>query len=254
MFRRVKLCHISTNLGDDGDGRSPVNSGNGTEQRNSIFIRSGQFIQFGVQWINGLLYKLKMRTNHEHTFLLGRGHLIAFNGFDYGNVFLFLRFFKKGFTRFRIKFIRSDQIIGDRRWRFTKHIGNDCIKSNITNGKGILETVFLLRLQQVNLKRYRVYSRRIRISLQGIKLPGTTPRRKRSPIHLESLALFLLPLTALTHLGLAMVMLIWSSKRLKTRIQYLPVDSIQTSKQELSRSHCLKRRISLLKVEKRFFW
>ena len=49
---------------------------------------------------------------------------------------------KKGFTRFRIKFIRSDQIIGDRRCRFTKHIGNNSIKSNITNGKGILETVF----------------------------------------------------------------------------------------------------------------
>ncbi len=43
-------------------------------------------------------------------------------------------------------------------------------------------------------------------------------------------------------------------RRLKTGIQYFPVDSMQTSKQELSRSHCLKCRISLLKVEKRFFW
>ena len=47
---------------------------------------------------------------------------------------------------------------------------------------------------------------------------------------------------------------LWSSKRLKTGIQYLPVDSIQTSEQELSRSHCLKRWISLLKLVKRLFW
>ena len=36
------------------------------------------------------------------------------------------------------------------------------------------------------------------------------------------------------------VTLIWFSRRLKTEIQYLPVDSIKTSKQELLRSHCLK--------------
>ena len=36
--------------------------------------------------------------------------------------------------------------------------------------------------------------------------------------------------------------------------QYLPVDSMQTSWQSLSRSHCLNSRIELLKVEKRFFW
>ena len=47
---------------------------------------------------------------------------------------------------------------------------------------------------------------------------------------------------------------LWSSKRLKTGIQYLPVDSTQTSEQELSRSHCLKRWISLLKLVKRLFW
>ena len=42
----------------------------------------------GVQRINGLLHKIKMRTHHEHTFLLGRGHLVTFNGFDYGIGFL----------------------------------------------------------------------------------------------------------------------------------------------------------------------
>lgn len=93
----------------------------------------------------------------------------------------------------------------------------------------------------------------MRIFLQGIKLPGTRARRKKLPIHLESLVPSLLPLTAFTHFGLAMVTLIWSSRRLKTGIRYLPVDFIQTSKQELSRSHCLKRRISLLKVEK-YLW
>ena len=49
---------------------------------------------------------------------------------------------KKRFTRFRIKVIRSDQVIRNRRCRFPKHIRNDCIKSNITDGKGILEAVF----------------------------------------------------------------------------------------------------------------
>ena len=47
----------------------------------------------------------------------------------------------------------------------------------------------------------------------------------------------LLPLTAFTYLGLAMVTLISSSKRLNTGTQYLPVDSMQTSRQELSSSH-----------------
>ena len=67
----------------------------------------------------------------------------------------------------------------------------------------------------------------------------------------ENNAAIKLPFTALTHLGLAMVTLIQSSKRLKTGTQYLPVDSIQTSRQLLSSNHCLKRRMSELKVEKR---
>lgn len=48
---------------------------------------------------------------------------------------------KKRFTRIRVKFIGSDQIIGDSRSRFAKHVGNNGIKSNITNGEGILEAV-----------------------------------------------------------------------------------------------------------------
>lgn len=43
-----------------------------------------------------------------------------------------------------------------------------------------------------------------------------------------------------------MTTLISSSRRLKTGTQYLPVDSIQTSWQSLSRSHCLNSRIELL--------
>ena len=73
-------------------------------------------------------------------------------------------------------------------------------------------------------------------------------------IHLESFVSSLLPFTAFTHLGLAMTTLISSSRRLKTGTQYLPVDSMQTLWQSLSRSHCLNSRIELLKVEKRFFW
>ena len=62
----------------------------------------------------------------------------------------------------------------------------------------------LLR-QETSFDRYRVYSRRIRNGFEGIKLPGTSPNRNRSPIHLESLVSSLLPLTAFTHFGLAMV-------------------------------------------------
>ena len=51
-----------------------------------------------------------------------------------------------------------------------------------------------------------------------------------SPIHLESFALSLLPLTALTQIGLTVVTLISSSRRLNTETQYLPIDSMQTSK------------------------
>ncbi len=45
----------------------------------------------------------------------------------------------------------------------------------------------------------------MRIFFDGIKLPGTSSKRNRSPIHLESLVSSLLPFTAFTHLGLAMV-------------------------------------------------
>ena len=56
-------------------------------------------------------------------------------------------------------------------------------------------------------------------------------------ITIESLVSSLLPFTAFTHLGLAMTTLISSSRILKTGIRYFPVDSIQTSRQSLSRSH-----------------
>lgn len=95
---------------------------------------------------------MKMRTHHEHTFLLGRGHLITLNGFTYGIGFLFLRFLKKRFTCFGIKLIRSNQIIRNRGCRFTKHISNHCIKSNITDSKGILEAVFLTPFATGHLK------------------------------------------------------------------------------------------------------
>src|SRR5665648_1282173 len=83
----------------------------------------------------------------------------------------------------------------------------------------------------------------------GISLPGTKPRRKRSPIHLESFVSSVFPFTAFTHLGLAIVTWMVSSKRLKTGTQYFPVDSMHTSKQSLSISHCLNWKMELLKVE-----
>src|SRR5665647_103891 len=113
---------------------------------------------------------------------------------------------------------------------------------------------FSLDLQDTNLNRYRIYSRKIRIPFGGIKLLGTKPSRNRSPIHLESLTSSLLPLTAETHFGFAMVTLMLSSKRLEIGIQYFPVLSIQRSLHSLSSSHCLNSKIELLKVEKRFLW
>ena len=69
----------------------------------------------------------------------------------------------------------------------------------------------------------------------GIKLPGTSPKRNRSPIDLESFVSSLLPFTAFTYLGLAIVTRIpRSSRMLNTGTQYLPVDSIQTSVRNIS--------------------
>lgn len=76
----------------------------------------------------------------------------------------------------------------------------------------------------------------------GIKLPGTSPKRNRSPIYLESLVSSLLPFTTFTHFGLAMVTRRpHSSRMLNTGTQYLPVDSMQISRQLFVRSQSAKR-------------
>jgi len=59
---------------------------------------------------------------------------------------------EKRFTRVRVKFIRGDQIISNGRCRFAEHIGDNCIKSNIADGKGVLETVLFAALAAGQLK------------------------------------------------------------------------------------------------------
>jgi hypothetical protein len=62
---------------------------------------------------------------------------------------------------------------------------------------------------------------------------------------------FLRNCIALAYLGCASVILQVASKILNTGIQYLPVDSIQTSLQELECSHSDSSRSPFVKVEKR---
>ena len=82
----------------------------------------------------------------------------------------------------------------------------------------------------VSLKRYRIRSRSWRMSAGGIKLGLTMSHMNRSQIHFASLRSVLLPLRGFVYLGCASTTDTPACSRiLKTGIQYLPVDSMQTS-------------------------
>ena len=85
---------------------------------------------------------------------------------------------------------------------------------------------------QVSLKRYLTRSLSSLMSAGGIKEGFTMPHMYRSPIHLASLRSVLFPFMGLVYFGWDRVTrILCCSKILKTGIQYLPVDSIQTSLQ-----------------------
>ena len=85
---------------------------------------------------------------------------------------------------------------------------------------------------QVSLYRYLTKSLNSRMSAGGIKEGFTIPHIYRSQIHFASLRSVLFPFWGLVYLGWERVtQTLFFSKILKTGIQYLPVDSIQTSVQ-----------------------
>ena len=105
---------------------------------------------------------------------------------------------------------------------------------------------------QVSLKRYLTKSRNSRMSAGGIKEGFTMPYIYKSQIHRASLRSVLLPFCGLVYLGWERVtQILFFSKTLKTGIQYLPADSMQTSVQLYleSQSHSSFR--PLVKEEKR---
>ena len=79
-------------------------------------------------------------------------------------------------------------------------------------------------------------SRSALISAGGIKDALTMSKRKRFAIHFASRLSVFLPFMALTYLGCVRTTCICVSRMLKTGIQYLPVDSMQTSWQLYERS------------------
>ena len=91
---------------------------------------------------------------------------------------------------------------------------------------------FSLVTMQVSLKRYLTKSLNSRMSAGGIKEGLTIPHIYKSQIHLASLRSVLLPFWGLVYLGWERVtQMLFFSRILNTGIQYLPVDSIQTSLQ-----------------------
>ena len=85
---------------------------------------------------------------------------------------------------------------------------------------------------QVSLKRYLTKSLKWRMSAGGIKEGLIISHMNRSQIHFASLRSVLFPFWGFVYFGWARITEIFAfSKRLNTGIQYLPVDSIQTSEQ-----------------------
>ena len=105
---------------------------------------------------------------------------------------------------------------------------------------------------QVSLNRYLTRSLNSRISAGGIKEGFTIPHMYRSQIHLASLRSVLLPFWGFVYFGWERVtQMLFFSKILKTGIQYLPVDSIQTSVQSYLASQWHNSCRPLVKEEKR---
>ena len=85
---------------------------------------------------------------------------------------------------------------------------------------------------QMSLKRYLTKSLKWRMSAGGIKEGFTISHMNKSHIHLASLRSVLFPFCGLVYLGWERITETYAfSRTLKTGIQYLPVDSIQTSVQ-----------------------
>ena len=104
---------------------------------------------------------------------------------------------------------------------------------------------------QVSLNRYRTRSLRWRMSAGGIKEGFVIPHMNRSQIHLASFRSVLFPFCGFVYLGWSSSTWHVFSRILKTGIQYLPVDSMQTSVHLYFESHSDRLRSPFVKVENR---
>lgn len=90
------------------------------------------------------------------------------------------------------------------------------------------------------------------MSAGGIKEALTISKRNRLAIYFASRLSVFLPLMAFTYLGCVRTNCMCGSRILKMGIQYLPVDSMQTSRQSCARSQSRRAAISELVVLKTF--
>lgn len=84
-----------------------------------------------------------MRFHHTRAKLLCIGHLKTVNGRDYLIRFFLEGFFEQRDTVFGIKRIGVHDVVRDGSGGYAKHVRNDSIKGDITNGEHVLIAVLL---------------------------------------------------------------------------------------------------------------
>lgn len=136
---------------------------------------------------------------------------------------------KKGLVDIGVKRVLFYQIICNDRSRFSEFVGDNGIKNGIADGESVLAAVFLVSVTGNELEAAEGIFPKDVDGLVKDKVAGDQTEQEKDADPFGILVSSLLSLTALLHLGLAMVAFSWVSKILKTGIQYLPVSSMQTS-------------------------
>ncbi len=143
-------------------------------------------------------------------------------------------------------------VLGNGAGRLSKNITEDIVKLQVGDSQAVLSAVLLPDKHVGELGTVtRTKSRSWRISGEGIKLGFIMFHMKRSQIHLAFLRSVLFPFWGLVYLGWVRVTKQDFSRTLKTGNQYLPVDSMQTSKHEYLASQSDSSLRPLEKEEKR---
>ena len=86
---RTELIHIGAEFGNDGDGRISVDTRNGAQKCDSIFVYFNHAGNTGIRSFDQILYVRKMVAHNADPFFLFICDGISFNGFYYGICFFF---------------------------------------------------------------------------------------------------------------------------------------------------------------------